>query len=68
MRNKLTPPNKPKTARKGRLVIGRKHNESVRIGDDVTVTMVIVNGQTRLAIEAPVSTHIIRTELEKRNQ
>jgi carbon storage regulator CsrA len=53
-------------ARKGRLVIARKHEQSVSIGEDIRVTVIHQNGQVRLAIEAPLDTHILREELEKR--
>ncbi len=56
---------KPK--RRGRLVITRKHMQSVDIGD-VRVTVIHDKGDTKLAIEAPKSIHILRTELEKRDQ
>ncbi|WP_075881477.1 carbon storage regulator [Vreelandella massiliensis] len=53
-----------KAARPGRLVITRKHQESVQIGDDVTVTVIKHhNGDVRLSIEAPRTTKILRTEL-----
>lgn len=52
------------TKRRGRLVVTRKHMQSVDIGD-VRVTVIHDKGETKLAIEAPKSTHILRTELEK---
>ena len=49
----------------GQLQITRRIGESVQIGDDITVT-VIKNrhgSQVRLAIDAPESVNIVRTEL-----
>lgn len=55
------------TKRRGRLVISRKHMQSVDIGD-VRVTVIHDKGDTKLAIEAPKNTHILRTELKKHEQ
>ncbi|NBW21795.1 MAG: carbon storage regulator, partial [Caulobacteraceae bacterium] len=49
------------------LVLGRVRDERILIGDDVTVTVVRVDGnQVRLGITAPTGTRIIRAELEPR--
>ncbi|NBW09986.1 MAG: carbon storage regulator, partial [Caulobacteraceae bacterium] len=47
------------------LVVTRKFNEKLLIGDDVTVTVVRIDGhQVRLGIEAPKHLNIRRSELE----
>jgi carbon storage regulator len=55
------------------LVLTRKNNESIVIGDDVTITIVEVRGdQVKLGINAPknVSVHReeIYLEIQKENQ
>lgn len=46
------------------LVLSRKLLESIKIGDDITVTIVKVKGNTiRLGIEAPRSVRVVRSEL-----
>jgi carbon storage regulator len=46
------------------LVLSRKLGETIRIGDDVEVTVVQVNrGKVRLAIQAPKDVVILRSEL-----
>ena len=46
------------------LIITRKPGESLRIGDDVTVTVTkIGRGQVGLAIDAPREIRILREEL-----
>lgn len=48
------------------LVISRKQGDSVKIGDDVLVKINYIDwdrGQVSLAIEAPRSVKILRTEL-----
>ena len=48
------------------LVLTRKLNEQIQIGDDVTVTVLRVKGNTiRLGIDAPRSTRVVRGELER---
>lgn len=42
----------------------RGHMQSVDIGN-VKVTVIHERGETKLSIEAPKSTHILRSELEK---
>jgi carbon storage regulator len=46
------------------LVLTRRINESIRIGDDVLVTVVqIAPGKVRIGIEAPPGCMILREEL-----
>jgi len=46
------------------LVITRKRGEKVQIGPDIEVMVTKVSdGQVRLAIKAPETTKIVRTEL-----
>ena len=46
------------------LVLTRRANQSIRIGDDVTITIVEVRGdQVRIGIEAPRSVPVHRLEL-----
>jgi carbon storage regulator len=46
------------------LVLSRKSQESIRIGDSITVTIVRIKGNTvRIGIEAPDSVKIVRSEL-----
>lgn len=46
------------------LVLSRKLNETVKIGDDIEVTVVqISRGRVRLAIQAPREVPILRSEL-----
>lgn len=46
------------------LVLSRKSQESIRIGDSITVTIVRIKGNTvRIGIEAPESVKIVRSEL-----
>lgn len=48
----------------GNLILTRKLGERIKIGDDVWVTLVKIDGgQVRLGIEAPDHTHITREEL-----
>ena len=49
------------------LVLSRKIDESLRIGDQVRVTVVAVTGQgVRIAVEAPAEIPIYREELYAR--
>ena len=51
------------------LVLSRKVGERIRIGDEVTVTVVrITGGGVRLGIEAPAALSIIREELHEEMQ
>jgi carbon storage regulator len=48
------------------LILQRKAGESLMIGDDITVTVLSVDGaRVRLAISAPKDTRILRSELVK---
>jgi carbon storage regulator len=50
------------------LVLTRKLGEKLRIGDDVTITLVSVTGnRAKLTIEAPRSRRILRGELSPRD-
>lgn len=47
------------------LVLSRNVNQSIRIGDDIFITVSRVQGQrVRFAIEAPKDVRIVRSELE----
>lgn len=46
------------------LVLSRKTNETIKIGDDIELRILEVKGETvRLGIEAPKSVEILRGEL-----
>ena len=46
------------------LVLTRKSQDSIRIGDNITVTVLRIKGNTvRIGIEAPDSVRIVRGEL-----
>ena len=46
------------------LVLGRKTNESILIGDDVEITVLAVDGdRVKIGIKAPDSVRILRQEL-----
>ena len=46
------------------LVLTRRAGESIQIGDDVTVTVIAVNGdQIRVGIDAPRSLRVLRREV-----
>jgi carbon storage regulator len=50
------------------LVLARKLGESIRIGDDVRITVIqIRSGRVRLGIEAPGHVRIHRSEIELRD-
>lgn len=47
------------------LVLTRKHEESIRIGNDITITILRIEGnRVRLGIEAPRDVKVLRTEVE----
>jgi carbon storage regulator len=49
------------------LILGRKIGESIIIGDDVTVTVLGVNGgQVRIGVNAPKEVSVHREEIKKR--
>jgi carbon storage regulator len=51
------------------LVLTRRERESVKIGDDVTVTVLgIKGGQVRIGISAPKSVPVHREEIYQRIQ
>ncbi len=46
------------------LVLTRKHGEKIRIGNDITITVVdIGKARVKLGIEAPAGHRILRSEL-----
>lgn len=46
------------------LVLTRKAGEAIRIGDDVTVTVLEINGNSvRVGIDAPREIEIVRSEV-----
>lgn len=47
------------------LVLSRKQNERIRVGDSVVVTVVRVSGdKVRIGIEAPPNVRVLRDELK----
>ena len=49
------------------LVLTRKINETIIIGENIRVTIMAIHGrQVRLAIEAPQEVTIVREELDQR--
>lgn len=47
------------------LVLSRKQNERIRVGDSVVVTVVRVSGdRVRIGIQAPPDVRVLRDELE----
>ena len=51
------------------LVLSRKTNEEILIGNDVRITIVSMQGgKVRLGIVAPRDTNVVRTELLKRDE
>ncbi|NBW86418.1 MAG: carbon storage regulator, partial [Planctomycetia bacterium] len=47
------------------LVLSRKQNERIRVGDSVVVTVVRVSGdKVRIGIEAPANVRVLRDELD----
>lgn len=48
------------------LVLSRKETQTIRIGDDIEITLVRVSGdRVRVGIQAPTEMVILRGELEK---
>ena len=46
------------------LALARKEGQTIAIGDNITVTVVSINGtQVKLAIDAPREVRVMRTEL-----
>ncbi len=51
------------------LVLTRKANEQIQIGDDIKITLVRIRGNTvRIGIEAPRDIRVVRGELEEREK
>ena len=49
------------------LVLTRKIDEQIKIGDDITITIIkLRNNQIRIGIEAPRDVRVLRGELEAR--
>lgn len=48
------------------LVITRGKNESIKIGDDIEVTVLRVGNQIRLGVRAPKEVKILRSELPEK--
>jgi len=47
------------------LVLTRKVNQKIRIGDHITIMVVdIRGGSTRLGIDAPEDMNVVRTEID----
>lgn len=46
------------------LILGRREGERIRIGDDVTITILSLHrGKVRIGIDAPEEVDVVRTEL-----
>lgn len=46
------------------LVLTRKSNQSIRVGNEITINVVRIRGNTvQLGIQAPQNVHILRSEL-----
>ncbi|AFM42735.1 carbon storage regulator CsrA [Desulfosporosinus acidiphilus SJ4] len=46
------------------LVLTRKLNETIKIGDDIEITVVAISGDTvRIGIEAPREVRVLRSEV-----
>lgn len=51
------------------LVIGRKNQQSFKIGDNITVYILDVDqGQVKVGIDAPRDVKVLRTELKRRDR
>jgi carbon storage regulator len=51
------------------LVLSRKQNERIRVGDSVVVTVVRVSGdKVRIGIEAPANVRVLRDELDEESR
>jgi carbon storage regulator len=50
------------------LVLTRKENEKIRIGDDIVITVVRTGDRVRLGIEAPGNMVVLRDELTKKEE
>ncbi len=50
------------------LVLSRKQNQQILVGNDITITILKVRGNSvRIGIEAPKSVHVMRGELERQD-
>ncbi|MCA9215939.1 MAG: carbon storage regulator CsrA [Planctomycetales bacterium] len=46
------------------LILSRKTNQQIHVGDDISITVVSVSGRrVKLGIDAPESVRIVRSEL-----
>ena len=51
------------------LVLSRKAGETIRVGSDITLTIIQVNGEmVRVGIEAPKDVVILRGELKEQGE
>jgi carbon storage regulator len=51
------------------LILTRRIGETLFLGDDITVTVVGINGnQVRIGIEAPLDVQVMRSELLKESE
>lgn len=51
------------------LVLSRRKNETIRIGDDIVVVVVETgNGRVRIGIQAPRDVSVVRGELARRDE
>ena len=51
------------------LVLSRKERQRIRLGDNITVTIVRLSGdQVRLGIDAPRDIRVLRDELEPHDE
>lgn len=50
------------------LVLSRKQNETIKVGDVTFVIVMVGRGKVRVGIEAPKDTLILRGELEAAEQ
>ena len=50
------------------LVLSRKKDEAIRIGDDIVVTVIRDGTNVRLGIEAPKEISVLRDEVWEREQ
>lgn len=51
------------------LALSRKPNESIKIGENITITVVDVQGgKIKLGIEAPRDVPVMRSELENKSK
>ena len=46
------------------LILSRKIDEKIKIGDDITITLIVVHGdQVKIGIEAPKNVKVFRQEV-----